>query len=160
MAGIAHAADSLTSQSTHIINQLIARNRELEAALSAARADLEQRVEARTHDLAQRTAQLEDRTAELAAANAQLVELQAALREQAIRDPLTGLYNRRYLDEAMPRELARADRARQPIGVLLLDLDDFKRINDEHGHAAGDTVLEAVAAVLRANIRSGDLAFR
>ncbi len=140
--------------------QLVVRNRNLHAALVAAHAELEQRVEERTAEMAARTGALEARTAELAAANARLLELQAMLREQAIRDPLTGLYNRRYLDETLPREVARARRAGAPIGVLLADLDHFKRINDTYGHAAGDAALQAVAVVLRSCIRAEDIACR
>lgn len=88
------------------------------------------------------------------------VRLQEALREQAIRDPLTGLYNRRYLDETLPREIARCLRMGEPLVVAMLDLDHFKRLNDVHGHEAGDNVLRAVGALLRRCVRNGDLACR
>ena len=82
------------------------------------------------------------------------------LREQAIRDPLTGLFNRRYVDETMDLEIARAQRSGLPIGVLLIDLDHFKQINDTHGHDTGDAVLQAVAALLQDAVRSGDVVAR
>jgi diguanylate cyclase (GGDEF)-like protein len=126
--------------------RMTARTRDLYATLVAAREELERRVA--------------ERTAELEAANARLQEIQAALREQAIRDPLTGLFNRRYLDETIPREMARAKRAGASIGVLMVDIDYFKRINDTHGHPAGDKVLRSVAAVLRSGIRAEDIACR
>src|SRR5699024_2186500 len=75
-------------------------------------------------------------------------------------DPLTGLFNRRYLDETLRRELARAVRGNKPLAVVMLDLDHFKRINDEHGHDAGDAVLRAVAQQLKASVRASDVACR
>ncbi|RBH47955.1 sensor domain-containing diguanylate cyclase, partial [Pseudomonas sp. MWU13-2860] len=79
---------------------------------------------------------------------AQIETLQAALREQALRDPLTGLYNRRYLDEMFPRELSRARRDGSSLAIALIDLDDFKRINDSFGHFHGDQVLRRLATLL------------
>ena len=87
-------------------------------------------------------------------------KLQTALEEQAIRDPLTGLYNRRYLDETLERELRRAERERTPLSVLVLDVDRFKALNDTHGHAAGDAVLEALGRLLAQGVRGGDIACR
>jgi diguanylate cyclase (GGDEF)-like protein len=86
--------------------------------------------------------------------------LQEALREQAIRDPLTGLFNRRYLDETLPRELGRCQRSGELLIVAMLDLDHFKRFNDTYGHEAGDTVLRAVGDLLGKSLRAGDLPCR
>ncbi len=88
------------------------------------------------------------------------IRLQEALREQAIRDPLTSLFNRRYLDETLPRELDRARRLREPLAVAMLDLDHFKRFNDTFGHEAGDAVLRALGTLLGRTLRSSDLACR
>jgi len=82
------------------------------------------------------------------------------LREQAITDPLTGLYNRRYLWEFLRREWIRAKRKESSLAVIMIDLDHFKRINDAHGHQAGDFVLTAVAGLLRIHIRSSDIVCR
>ncbi|MGH8621964.1 MAG: MASE1 domain-containing protein, partial [Burkholderiales bacterium] len=82
------------------------------------------------------------------------------LREQAITDPLTGLYNRRYLWEFLRREWIRAKRRDDTLAVIMIDLDHFKRINDAHGHEAGDFVLTAVAGLLRNRIRSSDIVCR
>jgi diguanylate cyclase (GGDEF)-like protein len=82
------------------------------------------------------------------------------LQQQAIHDPLTGLYNRRYLDETMPRELHRAERTGQPVGVIMLDVDHFKRFNDTYGHDAGDTLLRAVGTFLQQHTRGDDIACR
>lgn len=93
----------------------------------------------------------------------QLVEiqsLQAALREQAIRDPLTGLYNRRYLYETLGQEFARLRRKSQPLSILMLDFDHFKNLNDRHGHAAGDAILQKLADLLLCQTRKGDTVCR
>jgi diguanylate cyclase (GGDEF)-like protein len=82
------------------------------------------------------------------------------LREQALTDPLTGLYNRRFLWEFLRREWVRAKRRGLPLAVIMLDLDHFKRINDAFGHQAGDYVLVAVAGLLRNQVRSSDIVCR
>lgn len=96
----------------------------------------------------------------LAARLAEIESLNYKLREQAIRDPLTGLHNRRFLHESIEREIARATRSGQPIAVVALDLDHFKAVNDVHGHAAGDAVLRHVGELLRSHVRASDLACR
>ena len=82
------------------------------------------------------------------------------LREQAIRDPLTSLHNRRFLQDHLPREIIRAAREHAPLAVIMLDLDRFKRINDSAGHQAGDRVLVAVAKLLARQVRGSDVACR
>lgn len=84
--------------------------------------------------------------------------LRDRLRDQALRDPLTGLHNRRAMEHQLPPMLDQHRRA--GLALLLFDLDHFKRINDQHGHAAGDTVLRDVAAVLRGAVRGRDLVCR
>jgi diguanylate cyclase (GGDEF)-like protein/PAS domain S-box-containing protein len=88
------------------------------------------------------------------------VRLRENLRDQAIRDPLTGLYNRRFLEESLARELERAARRRHPVSLLFLDLDHFKHFNDTFGHAAGDVVLRSLAVILRSFFRSSDICCR
>jgi diguanylate cyclase (GGDEF)-like protein/PAS domain S-box-containing protein len=83
-----------------------------------------------------------------------------ALRHQSVRDPLTDLFNRRYMEESLEREIRHAKRDQNPIGIILLDIDQFKHINDTLGHAAGDAVLCALGSFLKANIRGGDIACR
>lgn len=87
-------------------------------------------------------------------------QLEASLREQAMRDALTGLFNRRYLDETLPREVARAERSGEPLSLVLLDLDRFKDLNDRHGHAAGDEVLRELGLLLRSRTRRADITCR
>ena len=82
------------------------------------------------------------------------------LREQSITDPLTGLYNRRYLLELLPRELVRAGRNGTHIAVIMVDVDHFKRINDSFGHDAGDLALRAIGPLLKQSIRRSDIACR
>ena len=86
--------------------------------------------------------------------------LQAALREQAVRDFLTGLYNRRHLNDVLPPMLALAQRHREPLALAVIDLDHFKEVNDRFGHAAGDRVLAAFGRLLRAKMRRSDIACR
>jgi diguanylate cyclase (GGDEF)-like protein len=93
----------------------------------------------------------------LAVANLTLREV---LRHQSIQDPLTGLFNRRYLEQSLDREVHRADRARRNVSVVMLDIDHFKRFNDTFGHQSGDLLVKEVAAVIKARVRSGDLACR
>ena len=87
-------------------------------------------------------------------------QLQDALREQAIRDPLTGLHNRRFLSEMLPKELARVHRDGEPLSIVVLDIDHFKRLNDTYCHDAGDRALKLLAAVLQRMTRSGDIVCR
>ena len=87
-------------------------------------------------------------------------ELQKQLREQVMRDPLTGMYNRRFLDDALQAEVARAVREREPLSLMMLDIDHFKRVNDTHGHQAGDEVLKMLAGILRSEARRTDVACR
>ena len=82
------------------------------------------------------------------------------LLQQAIRDPLTSLFNRRYLDETLPREISRSLREEHPLAVVMIDLDHFKRFNDQWGHEAGDIVLLGVAEALLDGLRASDIACR
>jgi diguanylate cyclase (GGDEF)-like protein/PAS domain S-box-containing protein len=93
----------------------------------------------------------------LALANLRLREV---LRSQSIRDPLTGLYNRRFMEESMERELRRATRGQQQVALLMVDVDHFKRFNDTFGHQAGDAVLHAFGNLLKSGRRGGDVVCR
>jgi diguanylate cyclase (GGDEF)-like protein/PAS domain S-box-containing protein len=88
------------------------------------------------------------------------IRLREALRAQSTKDPLTGLYNRRYLQEMLDREIRRAIRSEQHLGVLMLDLDHFKKFNDTYGHEAGDAVLRETASFLVRSIRVEDFVCR
>lgn len=86
--------------------------------------------------------------------------LRQTLQAQARRDPLTDLYNRRYMEESLERELRRAERSQRPMGLIMMDLDHFKAYNDGFGHHAGDLLLVAVASCLRSHVRAGDIVCR
>ncbi len=88
------------------------------------------------------------------------LKLRETLHYQSIRDPLTGLFNRRYLEEFLNREIHRAVRKKLPLGMLLLDVDHFKQLNDNFGHEAGDRVLRELGQFLQKSIRSSDIACR
>ena len=93
----------------------------------------------------------------------QLIEiglLQSQLREQAIRDALTNLFNRRYLEETLERELARAEREMYPLCIVMMDIDHFKDVNDTYGHEAGDLVLKTLAETVTKQSRQGDFVCR
>src|SRR5262249_40432463 len=87
-------------------------------------------------------------------------QLREILRSQSIHDPLTGLFNRRYMEETLEREVHRARRAQRPMGVLMLDVDGFKQQNDTFGHDAGDAVLQRLSALLQGGWGKGDIACR
>lgn len=88
------------------------------------------------------------------------IDLRESLRQQAIRDALTGLYNRRYLIETMEHELSRAKRRKNNLAIIMLDLDHFKKFNDNHGHDVGDFILSEFGRLLRLIIRDEDIPCR
>jgi len=112
------------------------------------------------------TAQVETEAAlkkaneDLQAQVADIESLHAELSEQAVRDPLTGLLNRRYLAETLVAELGRAAREDYPVSFVMLDIDGFKRINDVFGHATGDLILRVLGSQLLSQVRPGDIACR
>ena len=88
------------------------------------------------------------------------IRLRVKLREQAIRDPLTGVHNRRYMEETLERELRRAKRRGAKVAVMMLDIDRFKLFNDTHGHEAGNAALIALGTFLRSRVRGEDVVCR
>ncbi len=88
------------------------------------------------------------------------LKLRDELRQQAIHDPLTGLFNRRYLDETLPRELNRAQRRNTPLCIVMLDIDGFKQFNDSFGHGPGDSLLREFGHILREHLRKSDISCR
>ena len=104
--------------------------------------------------------ELRDANERLKGQLSEIEALQARLRDQAIRDPLTGLFNRRYLTETLQRELARCAREGKPLTVVMLDVDHFKALNDAHGHETGDRMLQELGRFLGDETRHGDVACR
>ena len=104
-----------------------------------------------------RQAELVGERVSLVLANLKLREI---LRHQSVRDPLTSLFNRRYMEETLDREVSRAARRNEGVAVVMCDLDRFKEFNDTFGHEAGDLVLREVASILRLKVRQGDIACR
>lgn len=86
--------------------------------------------------------------------------LYRAATQSALRDPLTGAGNRIAMEQTLQREIDMSRRHVQPLSVLMLDIDHFKRVNDSHGHSAGDDVLKAIAATIKAQLRNVDMVFR
>ncbi|PIE35563.1 GGDEF domain-containing protein [candidate division KSB3 bacterium] len=88
------------------------------------------------------------------------LRLREELKREAIRDPLTDLFNRRYMEEALIREFQRAERHKTSVGIIMLDIDHFKQFNDRFGHDIGDLILEQLGLLLQNSIRGGDVACR
>lgn len=111
-------------------------------------------------DITHAEEQLRAARAELQAQYATIAELQAELRGQSVRDPLTGAFNRCYLQETLARELARCQRERMPLSLVMVDADNLKSVNDTHGHKAGDMILQALTNHLITACRAGDIVCR
>jgi diguanylate cyclase (GGDEF)-like protein len=88
------------------------------------------------------------------------LKLREALQSQSVRDPLTKLFNRRYMEESLDREIHKAARSKHGLGVIMFDVDHFKKFNDEYGHDAGDIVLLEFANLLTTNLRVSDISCR
>ncbi|MGB7295422.1 MAG: diguanylate cyclase [Candidatus Aminicenantales bacterium] len=88
------------------------------------------------------------------------IQLNERLTKQSIRDPLTGLFNRRFMIESLDREIKRAERNRTQVGIIMADIDHFKQFNDKYGHAAGDKVLTQLGGFFKAGLRGADIACR
>jgi diguanylate cyclase (GGDEF)-like protein len=104
--------------------------------------------------------QLAHTVAEQVALSIANLQLRETLKEQSIRDPLTGLFNRRYLEESLQQEIIRAQRYHHSIGVIMIDIDHFKRVNDTYGHDAGDYVLKTMGQLIQESVRRSDIACR
>jgi diguanylate cyclase (GGDEF)-like protein len=141
-----HALARKVGDQTAELERLRARLRhdigKLDAQLAIARAALDREIEKRVW------------------AEHELTQANLRLSEQVVRDPLTGLYNRRYLQDSLSREESRARRLGRPFGVIMVDIDNFKRFNDQLGHAAGDAVLRAAARLIVSVARGEDIVSR
>jgi diguanylate cyclase (GGDEF)-like protein len=149
LSDIARAARDVAGGVAGAGIRIDARNSEL-AHLSTALSDMTRKLVAGNEELERR---VQERTAELHLANAELESL-------ARHDPLTGLMNRRAFDERIDMALASANRSGAPLSLLMVDIDHFKRVNDLHGHEAGDDVLQSLAVLLQARVRETDTVAR
>lgn len=131
----------------------IAERQRTEAALKTAQTELQSLLAILSRDKADLEIILETTTQ-----HGDLIE--DLLHNQCIRDPLTGLYNRRCLQEFLDREIERAHQQNEPLSIIMLDIDHFKRFNDIFGHQAGDLVLQEVSRLLQRNIRNSEIACR
>ncbi|MBK8821187.1 MAG: GGDEF domain-containing protein [Anaerolineales bacterium] len=104
--------------------------------------------------------QLHDMNEQLRLQLVEIEKLQAILHEQAIQDPLTGLYNRRFMEEALKQEFARAKRGDHPFSVVMLDMDKLKALNDRYGHVVGDSALKSLSKLLKEQTRVEDIVCR
>ncbi|TMH97602.1 MAG: diguanylate cyclase [Betaproteobacteria bacterium] len=139
-----------------IVGRLYQRMAELERL----NAQLEQHAAGRTEQLEVARSALEQEVTKRLWAERELTQANLRLHDRAVRDALTGLYNRGYLEESLDREESRARRGNQSLGVMMIDIDHFKRCNDTFGHAAGDTVLRAVAQHMLSLARGEDILCR
>jgi diguanylate cyclase (GGDEF)-like protein len=144
----AHMASRARYQAAALQTELIRLQHKLDEQSSQRRATERARAE------------LETANTQLSRKMAEVQALQAALHEQAVRDALTGLFNRRYLNETLPTAFAAAQREHQALAVAIIDLDHFKAVNDRYGHGAGDTLLAAFGRLLLAHCRKSDVACR
>ncbi|MCW5657396.1 MAG: diguanylate cyclase [Burkholderiaceae bacterium] len=144
----AHMASRARYQAAALQTELIRLQHKLDEQSSQRRATERARAE------------LETANAQLSRKIAEVQALQQALHEQAVRDALTGLFNRRYLNETLPTAFALAQREHQGLAVAIIDLDHFKAVNDRYGHGAGDTLLAAFGKLLLAHCRKSDVACR
>lgn len=135
-------------------------NARLFEELEHSRNELEQRVSARTHDLAEQKDELHALTESLRSTNREKEELLLRLQRQTLEDGLTGLYNRRYLDNRLGLEVSRAERYKRDLALVMADIDHFKVVNDRFSHMVGDDVLRVMANILRAQCRSIDIIAR
>jgi len=149
----------LTAAQTYLrsaAGQLYQRVSELERL----NAQLDRRAAERTEQLEVARSALEQEVTKRLWAEKELTQANLRLHDKAVRDALTGLYNRGYLEESLDREESRARRSNQSLGVMMIDIDHFKRCNDTFGHAAGDAVLRAVAQHMLSLARGEDILCR
>ena len=151
----AHVARHGGALHPYICAPLMAQGETLGLLFLQARADADHEA-----PLSEAKQQLAAAVAEQIALALSNLKLRETLRQQSVRDPLTGLYNRRFLEESFDRELVRLERKNLPLSLLMLDVDHFKDFNDTFGHEAGDAVLRDLGGILQRNVRGGDIACR
>ena len=142
------------------LHSLAFRLQQRVAGLENLNAQLDTRITEYAAQLMTARSALEQEVTKRIWAENELTDANLRLHDKAVRDALTGLYNRRYLEESLEREVSRAKRSGLPLGVMMMDIDHFKRCNDTFGHAAGDAVLRAVGQHVLSLTRSEDILCR
>ena len=150
-----YVADAFTADQILLLETIA-----IQAAIAIENSQLFEKAQKELEQRREAHAALEKANEQLQAQIRQIEALQVELREQAVRDPLTGLFNRRYLKDTLEREIARARRENIPIGIMIMDIDEFKNVNDRYGHNAGDKMLQDMAEMLKATIRVEDIVCR
>lgn len=140
--------------------QMVEISRENEQKMVEINRVLEELQTVLEQHVADRTAALQSTNKKLKTKLKVIKKLQAELHEEAIRDFLTGLFNRRFLNENLNLEISRAKRLNFPITIFFLDIDNFKLFNDQYGHQAGDIILKIIGKVIQNGLRAGDIACR
>ncbi len=152
---LAEMAEAL-GRGTLQVSRLFGGARELQQLATALR-DASARLGAQKEEL---EAEVARRTAELAGANTELSSMNTRLQQLALTDSLTGLFNRRALEQALDQEVTRQKRSRRPFSLMMIDVDHFKALNDAHGHAVGDVVLKGIARAVARTLRASDIVAR
>jgi len=129
-------------------------------ALTRAIGDMTRRLHQNQLELEDKQRKIEQANTRLATHNVQLQQMNEVLEQLSVTDGLTRLHNHRFFQDHLPREIERCTRTGEPLSLLLIDIDDFKTLNDRHGHAAGDVVLSGVAGVMSDRVRAMDLLAR
>ena len=140
-----------------LVDTTISELRFLEEEKRVINANIQARLEA---EVAERTRELQLVNIQLKNDMAEIESLHKKLSEQAVRNPLTNLYNRRYLQDVLDREIQRSLRAQSPLSIIAIDLDHFKQVNDQFGHDGGDYVLKSLSELLASQMRGADFACR
>jgi diguanylate cyclase (GGDEF)-like protein len=118
------------------------------------------RIEANAREIEAANRHVEEVNAELRTRNDELHSANHVLAQLSITDGLTGLYNHRYFQDSLGKEAKRTKRTEEPLALILIDIDHFKRWNDSLGHAAGDAILKRIAEVMKTLLRSSDVLAR
>lgn len=153
MVEVLYATSLQLHESNKRLQAEISERQKTEAALKAAQEELQSLLTVISRDKADLEIMLDT-----SVQHGDLVEI--LLRNQCVRDPLTGLFNRRYMQEFLIREIHHTQRTQKPLGLVLLDIDHFRHFNNTFGHQAGDVVLQEVSLFLQKSIRKSDIACR
>ena len=159
IGALSDSARRIASGETHVAIPEVTGTDEI-AVLSRALREMVNRLERNQVELRFNQKQIEQANLELTRANEDLHRSNEALEQLSITDGLTQLHNHRYFHDRLRIEARRCDRSREPLALMLVDIDDFKKLNDQHGHAAGDEVLRRVGAVINESVRENDLPAR